>query len=369
MSSQAVTSAFPLIRELSFDDYSQISLLETQRGLASKKYEEWTHLWTGNPVYSSLPGRWPLGWVLQHNGRIVGAFANIPLLYEYNGKSIITATGRGWVVDPAYCGYAPMLLDEFLNQPNVDLCLSTTANFDASRILEALGALRIPVGCWDKSEIWITNYRGFAKAWLTKRHLPATLTYVLAPTLFVKGTIAARAIKKHSGKAVERCIAFDDRFNEFWQVLRLQKPGRLLAVRTRAMLEWHFRYPLMEKRIWIQTINQQGRLIAYAIFLEQQNQDSDMPQLLLVDFQALDNNDALIYPILASVLRESQRQKIYLLEKVGLCIGNKELTVAPHLWKRGSWSHYYKTRNGSLSAFLNNQDAWAPSMLDGDSTL
>src|SRR5579859_553201 len=370
MSSQAVTSTFPVIRELSLDDYSQIAVLEAQRGLTSKNYEEWTHLWSGNPVYSSLRNHWPRGWVLQHNDRIVGAFANIPLLYEYNGQGVMTATGRGWVVDPAYSGYAPLLLDEFLNQPNVDLCLSTTANLEASRILEALGASPVPVGCWDKSEVWITNYRGFAKAWLAKRELPATFTYLLAPALFVKSTIAGRTIKNRTSKVeVERCAGFDERFDEFWQTLRLQKPASLLAVRTRAMLEWHFRHPLLEKRIWIQTINQQGRLIAYAIFLEQQNQALDISQLLLVDFQALDENETLIYPILASVLHESQKQRIHLLEKIGLCIGNKNIAVAPHQRKRGFWSYYYKARNGSLSALLSNQNAWAPSMLDGDSTL
>jgi len=360
----------PVIREASFHDHAAISALESQGGLASKNYHEWTHLWMENPIYSSFRHHWPIGWVLEHKDQVVGSFGNIPLLYEWNGQSIMTATGRGWVVDPAYRTYAVLLLDEFFNQPNVDLCLSTTANLDASRILTAMGALPVPVGSWDKSEVWITNYRGFTKAWLSRRQLPAALAYVLAPALFAKGTVTRKEPKiKESAARVERCTGFDERFDEFWSTLRAQKPDSLLAVRTRPLLEWHFRHSLLQNKLWILTICHQERLTAYAIFMKQENPAFDMSQLLLVDFQALDGQDDLIYPILRVALEESHKQHIHVLEKIGLCVGNKNIAVAPHLRKRGFWSYYYKSKNSNLAKFLSNQNAWAPSMLDGDSTL
>jgi hypothetical protein len=361
-------SSIPVIREASFDDHAAISALELKRGLNVEDYDEWMPLWTRNPAYSSLHRHWPLGWALEHNHRIVGYFGNIPLLYEWNGRSILAATGRGWCVDPSYRGYATLLLHEFFNQPDVDLCFSTTANLEASHILEAMGALPVPVGSWDKCEIWITNYRGFSRAWLSRRRLPIAFSYLLAPALLAKGALKRKSISVKGGEIkVERCSGFDERFDEFWQSLRAQKADSLLAVRTRAVLEWHFRRPLQQNKLWILTVCHHERLAAYGIFVQQEN--PEMSQLLLADFQALDDQDELMYPVLRAVLEESRKQNIYLLEKPGLCLGNRNLSVAPYVRNRGFWSYYYKPQNQNLASALKNQKAWAPSLFDGDSTL
>jgi hypothetical protein len=53
----------PQLREASFEDHGRIVLLESQYGLQSKSYEEWKHLWTGNPAYIQLGKQRPIGWV------------------------------------------------------------------------------------------------------------------------------------------------------------------------------------------------------------------------------------------------------------------------------------------------------------------
>jgi hypothetical protein len=370
LSPSSKTNSIPVIREACFDDHEALRALEARRGLTIKSYNEWTHLWTANPAYVSLRQRWPLGWVLEHNDSIVGSFGNIPLPYEWNGTNILAASGYGWVVDTSYRGYATLLLHEFFSQPNVDLCLSTTANLEASQILQAMGALPVPVGSWDKREIWILNYREFSKAWLSRRRLPVVFKYLLAPALVAKGALAKKTVKvKESEARVEPCAGFDERFDEFWKTLRAQKPGSLLAVRTRGVLEWHFRDAMVQNKLWILTVCHQGQLTAYAIFLQQENPTFGTSQLLLADFQALDGKDELIYPLLEAALEESRKQNICLMEKIGLCIGSRNVNVAPHVRNRGFWSFYYKAPNRSLAKFLSNQNAWAPSLLDGDSTL
>src|SRR5713226_10025167 len=79
----------PKLREARFKDYDQIAGLESRFGLAVKPYEEWVHLWQGNPLYRELKTGWPIGWVLEdEGGKIVGSMGNIPFLYELDGRRI-----------------------------------------------------------------------------------------------------------------------------------------------------------------------------------------------------------------------------------------------------------------------------------------
>src|SRR5690348_17196937 len=78
------------IRPATFNDYEQIMQLETRHGLRTRSYEDWTHLWKGNPAYREVKGDWTIGWVAEdEHHQIVASLANIPVLYEFNGSRIL----------------------------------------------------------------------------------------------------------------------------------------------------------------------------------------------------------------------------------------------------------------------------------------
>src|ERR1700751_5184755 len=87
------------IRIASFEDYDQISSLESKYGLDAKSYEEWTHLWSNNPVSGREKPVWPIGWILEDKQRVVGYVGNIPLMYVLESQPLIAAATRAWVVD------------------------------------------------------------------------------------------------------------------------------------------------------------------------------------------------------------------------------------------------------------------------------
>ena len=102
----------------------------------SKDYDEWSHLWLGNPVYRELGPDWSIGWVLEdHEHRVVGTMGNIPLSYEFEGKRILAASGRHWVAEPAYRSVSLLLLDRVVNQRNVDLYLNNTVTAESTAAL------------------------------------------------------------------------------------------------------------------------------------------------------------------------------------------------------------------------------------------
>src|SRR5215469_15931233 len=200
------------VREAGFNDYTAITSLESKNELATKEYEEWCHLWIGNPVYHKVRSIWPIGWVLEtDDGEIVGNISNIPLWYEINGERIVAATTRAWVVDSLYRPYSLALLDQYFRQKRADLFLSTTVSPQASNGFTAFNPLRVPVGQWDRSVFWVTHYPGFLESWATMKALPMArpLAYALSVPLWFRDKSVRAALKEaQCDVQIEYCTGF-----------------------------------------------------------------------------------------------------------------------------------------------------------------
>lgn len=361
------------LRETSSDDYEQIAALESRHGLAIGSPERWRHIWLTNPEYRDLQRRWAMGWVIEdEKGQIVASIGNVPLSYELAGKKILAVSGRAWVADLPYRSKALSLLDRVINQPNVDLYLNNTVSSNSANAVSAFDCSRVPVGLWDNSAFWITNYRGFVERLLVKKTngLAKPLSYPFSAAAFLKDRLNTKGLRAGDVE-VKFVEAFDDRFDNFWTELRRKNPHVLLAVRTRELLEWHFKYALLENRVWVATVVDHTRLAAYAIFDRLDTNAFGLTRMRLVDFQSLDGSTALLEPLLCGALRKCRSEGINMLEIVGRWLENGEFveTVAPHRRKLDAWRFVYRVNNPNLAATLRDPRAWAPSLFDGDAAL
>jgi hypothetical protein len=373
---KSAASAAPRLREASFDDYPKIALLQAEHGMGVRSREEWQHLWGDNPAYVDLQGKWPIGWVLEAGCDIVGYFGNIPVLYELNGKRLIAGCGHSWVVASVYRGYSILLLDQFLRQKNADLCLSTTVNLASYNAHVALGALPVPVGAWDRSSVWITTYTSFVASWLARKKCPLAsgLSYPISIALFARDAVINRRLLKRSNGNLNpniKCYdTFDERFDAFWDTLRAENPNTLLAVRSRQVLEWHFRYALRENRLWIVTVGAGSCICAYAIFLLKRKSPQALKRMMFVDFEATRDKTTLCYPLLLWALDRCRRESIHLLEAPGLRpkgVGDIGM-LAPYNIQQEAGSYLYKAGDRTLAGMLNDPDVWAPSLFDSDAS-
>jgi len=371
---KSAKSTPPRLREVTFDDYRQIAALESRYGLQPKKYEEWTDLWNRNPACQPTR-RWPMGWVCENaDHEIVGSIANIPLLYEFDDEPLLVATSRSLVVDSRYRPYSFALLSEFFNQPNVDLFLNTTVNAKASKLQKMFHCLRVPAGAWDRSSFWITNYRAFTLSFLHKRELPgvSSLSYPLSAGLFLRDALTGRALRsRRNGVEVQFTTHFDASFDQFWSRFRKNSPGRLLARRSREVLEWHFGNALKKNRAWVLSVNDGDELAAYAIVCRQDNPGLGLKRMRLVDLQARPGRSELLKPILCRALQRCHDEGIYILEAVGFCSEKQRIieSLNPHQRELASWRYFYRANNERLAARLRNPELWDPSCFDGDSSL
>jgi hypothetical protein len=360
------------IREAVFADYPQIAALEARYGLRPKPYDEWIHLWTGNPA---CPPGWTIGWTVENASKdIVGYVGNVPSVFAFQGQKLIAASGRGLVVDEQYRSYSFPLFSRFFNQGNVDLIVNTTVNVNAVKLHELFHCERVPVGAWDRAVFWITDYRGFAaKLAATKRlPLPKLLGYPLSAALAAKDRLRRKPLKAVGhGVEVAVAITFDQRFDAFWEELRKQHSNSFLASRSRATLSWHFKFSLENKRAWVETVSQDGTLLAYAVFLRQDNHELGLERVRLVDFRTLNDNSDLLAPMLTVALRRCREQKVEMLEVIGLSPETQRglAGFAPNHRDLPAWLYFYKAKDKALAEKLRDPRVWDPSPFDGDGAL
>ena len=362
----------PKLREASFRDHAQIAALESKYGLLSKGYDEWSHLWLGNPVYRKLGGSWSIGWVLEdERHQIVGSMGNIPLLYELQGNTILAASGRHWVVEPQYRSFSLEILERVVYQHHIQLYINNTASAEAQGPLRFL-CHRVPLGTWDESAFWITNYRGFLQSFLLSKgySVAKPLCRPLSAALFLKDLFSRKDLRG-SDVEVKTCSGFDERFEDFWGELKSGKSHLLLAVRTREMLEWHYKYALLNGRLWILTVVNGKRLVAYATFERRDNPKIGLKRMSLVDFQSLEGDTALLVPLLSWAAKKCRDEGIHVLESIGRWLERGELLrrIAPYRHKLPSWCYFYRANDPNLAESLRERCAWSPSLFDGDASL
>ena len=358
------------IRPAVFDDFAGIAAVESRNGLRPKPRPEWEHLWTENPVCKSI-GDWPIGWVAENEHReIVGCMGSIPFRFHFKGRDLIGASTHGLSMDPAYRGIAGFFLRRCTRLP-VDLFISSTANEYSARFDAAMRA-RAPVGNWNRSAFWITNYHGFAASACERKGWPSFLSRPAAAALSVRDSLAGAHswVLGQSGE-VGVCSHFDERFEVFWEELKRAYPERLLISRSTEDLQWHFKYALAEKRVWISIVEEHSRLLAYAIFLRQDKPDIQLKRVRLIDFQVLNGNHQLLAPMLAWAVRRCQQEGIHMLESFSLRPDKQSVIdgLAPQRRRLPAWLYFYMATSKGLTEELQDPEVWDPCQYDGDGSL
>jgi 3-oxoacyl-(acyl-carrier-protein) synthase/acyl carrier protein len=373
-SPQVTASSRPAIeiREAALPDYAQIAALSARNGLHTKIRDEWEHLWINNPVYKRFP-HWPVGWVVQNGEDIVGFLGNIPVSYSFRGREVIGASLHSFSLDSSYRSHGPLLLQRMLECDSaVEYLVGTTANASSSKLLARSKIPRVPVGDWENSAFWITNYPGFVACALAKKGWPKLLTHLGAAALKIADRcFRPRSLMMRQSSELNVRSSFDERFDVFWDELQRAHPNRFLATRSREVLQWHFQHSLTREKAWIVTWEEKSRLLAYAVFCRCDNPEIGLTRIRLVDFQVLDQGFNALVPMLAWGVGKCREEGVHILESFGFHPEKQRVIgrLAPHRRRLGSWSYFYSARNNLLRQNLQDPAVWDPSLFDGDASL
>jgi hypothetical protein len=366
------------LREARLEDYSQVAELARKFHLQFESFEAWSHLWLNNPAYLEIKDEFPIGWVLENGeGAISGYVGNIPLHYEFEGKKLLAASSRCWVVDTCHRLYSLSLLQTYFDQRNVDLFMNTSINALAAPAYAIYQeGVPVPVGSWDRMAFWITSPRGFTESFLRKkrRAMAKPLSYPLSASIHLCDLLRGRRFQEYEKETkVSSIAAFDDRFDAFWEALRRKKGNQLLAVRSREVLNWHFRFALLQDAAWIYVVEGESGLLAEAVFFRQDSPEIGLTRVRLADFQCLDQEKApaLLTAMLQVAVERCRRESIHMLELIGLPpqLEKQVERARPRHRSLLNWMYFYKAANATLARKLENPAVWETSLFDGDSSL
>jgi len=363
--SQLGYKSSPTLRKATLDDYCQIAELQRRNSRHVKERQEWSQQWTENPAYQALVPGCPMGWALEVGHQVVGFFGNIPFFYHFQGNVVPAATGQNWVVDAPYRSYSPLLLEAFLAQEKIELMIHTTGARTRA-LLEAFDYSRVPVGRWDRSSIWITDYSTYVSGWLKRRKLPQILKTPLSVALQLKA-LPKIGPRQEADVKIASTDHFDDDFTVFAEALRDKNVGRLLNDRSRKVLAWHFISAQADNRLWVVKLLKAARLRAYAIFVKPLHES---PTITLVDFQTIDSVNWL-FPIIHFAANQCRQSGRYMISTIGMHLMGRDIDdLAPfHRRRPERWSAYYKAKTKTLAAALSYPDVWLTSLYDGDASL
>lgn len=360
------------LRAARFDDYEHIVRLEAKLNDEPPPFDDWRLLWQESPLWPELQKIWPIGWVLETDGgQIVGSIGNVPLRYHFQGEPLVATTGRGWVVEAQYRGFALWLLEERFNQPHVELFIDTTISPLA---LDAFSefSLRVPAGDFGTVAYYVTGHRTFANRALQKLNVPLGPAWapLAGGALRLKEVIFGKRPPKTRGSlTIEATERFDARFDAFWQELLRQNPDTLLAARDSATLTWHLFAAMRRGRVWILTASRNRQLIAYSI-LKRQDTGDEISRMRLVDYQSIEPEVDLLADFLSVALRRCVAENMAVLDRPGVGLAKMRIfdECAPYRANQ-TWPFFYRAVDRDLAAQLTQPKAWDPSAYDGDASI
>lgn len=370
ITSANLPSSAPRLREARFEDYAEIRRLASENSIALPSIQDWQQRWTENPVWHRVGNGRPIGWVLEtETNEIVGSMETIPTLYKFRGSELLSAASSLWCVSARYRGFALALIDEYFNQ-DVDLFISTTVSASAFKTLSQLYD-QIPAGRWDTVSCCVGHFPSFAEQSLQKLHVPFSSAAALPVSVALRVASAIRTKPLAAlprDVTIETVTAFDSRFDEFWSSLVRLNPEKLLAERSRRVLNWHYAASMRAGRLWVLTAVRQQRLVAYCTFQEAPPSNA-LKRVRLVDFQSIDDRD-LLPAFIRVALERCVAERFYVLDHVGAGVPRMKAFDEHALYEKplGTWMFFFRAANAQLDAELHQPQFWDPSLFEGDAT-
>ncbi len=345
--------------------------------------EDWRSLWRDNPLRNRSGNDFPIGWVLETQaGEMVGTMGTVRSLYKFRGDDLISAASRAWFVKAPYRGFALRLMDEYLNQPGVDLFINNAVSVPA---LESFSQFceRIPLGEWDSMSYGVTGHRAFAQKALERARVPVSgsLAYPVGAALCLKDAARNTPLPK-SARAftIEVTDRFDSRFDAFWNELLAQKPEKLLAERSSRALSWHFGAPMRRGNLWVLTASKNDRLRAYCTLTAQDHafrlpalphgDTQGISAMRLVDYQSIEPEADALPALLAAALARCAQEGFCILENLGCGVPKMRALDdrLPYRKTLSNWKFFYRAADARLDAELREPRFWDPSAYDGDAS-
>jgi hypothetical protein len=334
----------------------------------------WQRLWVDNPAIKADGEKSSLGWVLEKDGKMVGFFCNVPLLYYFGKRRVRVSVASQWGLDKSHRRKIHQLAGAYFDQEEADLLMATTANKSAGRIFEHYGARPIPQADYDRALYWIIDGGGFMNSALKRKNVPTLLASVFSalagPFLSMALSLTGRKPSGHKADVDLMAVDdIDDRFDDLWQRKRDEAP-RLLACRTAHSLRWHFADTAVDKNTRV-LVHGKEKLRGYCIILREDRDQIGLRRLRIADLFVEHNDPGVVNDLLGAAFDHGRAHGCQVLEWVGMPADLRRTALhhKPLVRTLPTWPLFYKVTDDDLGTALLEPDAWYITLYDGDTIL
>ena len=364
-----------IVREASLDDESAVQILCERNGLGRERSDgAWRWIWEGNKYYND---DWPLGWVLESDGEVVGFIGNIPRPYTFRGKLWIAGVARSFVVDKEFRSHTLQLVATFFKKNQADILIFSSCNKDAEAIFSLARAKKVPQPNYNKDLFWIVSPVGSVSSILRKKGLGKTLSILIAriviPFIYLE-MLFRRRWNDFDSDEVEIVSPADltDEIDDFWRYLKISNPNRLLSFRDLEAIQWQFfnvSAATRSPKIFI--LRRKDVFCGYAIVTRADSEKYGLTRIMINDLIVRDDNPDMIRELVLKVFRYAKNERVALLQMVGFPVPVRSAIDSMHPFLR-SVSYYpflYHAVNPELVDELDKEVVWYASTFDGDSSI
>lgn len=369
------------LREATYEDCETASELLRDLGLVMPQGRDairhhWQRFWIDNPALAIDRPSPAKGWLLEDDGRMVGFFGNIPLLYYYGNRPLVVADASQWGVEKGYRDQTPRLAESYFNQENADLLLVTTGIKPTGRIFDTYGGVPVPQADYDQVLYWVLDSHGFLKSGLTKKGfgsgMAAAAAAIGAPLLGAASSIGGHRLRGGRGAIdIIGTDKIDDIFDDLWK-RKQNETERLLACRSAECLRWHFGTDNLAERTRILISSAGGVLQGYAIIMREDAAEIGLKRLKIVDLFVANDDCAVIDGLLHAAAETGRSEGCHVLELIGLPDNlRRQITSRhrPRSRQMPTWPLFYKSMDRGLDGPLGKEATWYVTAYDGDTAV
>jgi hypothetical protein len=367
------------IREVRFEDLSAVRALVKVHGWNPPTEVYWRRLWDENPAMKRLGDDLDLarGWVIEHDGVVLGFLANVFQQFCYRGNLLTAATASSFVVAQEARGSALNLAIAFASQRGVDLLLNTTAAAHVSQIFQFIKFKRMPQPGYGSIYYWIADGKGFIAAGLQKVRVPRGVSkvigFVAGPFLEIVDRIRGRSLAYQPSPnftyEIRKLNDVDDEIADLWKTL-CERGGQLTIARSPETLRWQLSIRDDSDAALI-CARKDKHLVGYAAIVRAIKPRMGLVRYRLVDLLAQNNESAILDGLLRTAFDYAKSEGAHILDTQGFNQSVVEVMLAtnPRCHVNHDWPYLFKTNDPALAEELERPECWYTSMLDGDTCL
>ena len=280
-----------IVREARFEDQAGADLVLKKVGMRGMCKTFWNLLFLSNPTRLKMPVEYPLGWVVEDDGKIVGFGANLIDMYHFNGQDLVCALGTDTAILPEYRGSIGIrLYSRFTKQKNIDFILVTSANLGSEKMLKFFKFSHIPMQDISMEFYFIVSVGKILEEKLFSKYpkIPYIANAIGETILTPTANLLLKLIKKPPRYLPDKLLyktitvnEIDASFDELW--LKCTKSKKLLAYRTKEYLCWKYSFQPADNPVRLICAYKNEELMGYLTLAEILDDSTNLSAINIID--------------------------------------------------------------------------------------